>query len=51
MGSMKKHWLSSEVTFSQKTRDAFPTAKVRKEGFQNVFNVWVKSHFSNFELG
>ena len=33
------------------TRDAFPTAKTRKEGFRKVFNVWTKSHFSNFEVG
>ena len=26
-------------------------AKVRKEGFRKVFNVWTKSHLSNFELG
>ena len=26
------------------TRDASPAAKIRKEGFQNVFYVWTKSH-------
>ena len=26
-----------------KTRDAFPAAKTRKEGFRKVFNVWSKS--------
>ena len=31
------------------TRDALPAAKIRKDGFQKVFNVWTKSHFSNFE--
>ena len=34
-----------------KTRDAFPAAKTRKEGFRKVFNVWSKSHFSNFGVG
>ena len=31
----------------RKTRDAFPAAKIRKEGFGKVFNVWTKSYFSN----
>ena len=26
------------------TSDAFPAVKIRKEGFQKVFNVWTKSH-------
>ena len=34
-----------------KTRDAFPAPKTRKEGFRKVFNVWAKSHFSNFKVG
>ena len=25
--------------------------KTHKEGFRKVFNVWTKSHFSNFEVG
>ena len=33
------------------TRGAFPAAKIRKEGFRKVFNVWNKSLFSNFEVG
>ena len=32
------------------TRDAFPATKLRKEGFRKVFNVCIKSHFSNFEV-
>ena len=31
--------------------NAFLVAKIRKEGFQKVFNAWTKSHFSNFEVG
>ena len=37
--------------FKKKTRGAFPAAKIRKEGFWKVFNVWNKSLFSNFEVG
>ena len=33
------------------TRDAFLAAKISKEGFWKVFNVWTKFHFSNFEVG
>ena len=29
------------------TRDAFAAAKIRKEWFRKIFNVWNKSHFSN----
>ena len=32
------------------TRDAFPAAKIRKEWFRKIFNVWNKSHFSNFAV-
>ena len=32
------------------TKYAFPTAKISKEEFRKVFNVWTKSHFSNFEV-
>ena len=31
--------------------DAFPAATIRRKGLQKVFNVWTKSHFSNFEVG
>ena len=33
------------------TRDAYSVAKIRNTGFRKVFNVWTKSHFSNFEVG
>ena len=36
--------------FHQITRDAFPAAKLCKKGFWKVFNVWTKSHFSNFQV-
>ena len=35
----------------RQTRDAFPAAKIRKEKFRKVFNIWTKSHFNNFEVG
>ena len=35
----------------EETRDAFPAAKIRKEGYRKVFNVWTESYFSNFEVG
>ena len=31
-------------TVLNQTRDAFPAAKILKEGFQKVSNVWTKSH-------
>ena len=37
--------------FHQVTRDFFPLAKIHKNGFRKVFNVWTKSHFSTFEVG
>ena len=33
------------------TRDAFLAAKLRKEGFWELFTVRTKSHLSNFEVG
>ena len=33
------------------TRDAFPAAKIHKEGSPRAFNKHTKSHFSNFEDG
>ena len=37
--------------FYNKTRDAFPAAKIRKERFRKVLNIRTKSCFSNFEVG
>ena len=54
---------SSDLYFQQKrssklsvfhqliTRDVFPAANIRKGRFRKVSNVWIKSHFNNFELG
>ena len=42
---------SCELLMIKQTRDVFPAAKIRKEGFRKVFNVWAESHFSNFEVG
>ena len=35
----------------KETRDIFSAAKSYKKRFRNVFNVWTKSHLSNFEIG
>ena len=40
-----------KITKQTLTRDAFIAAKILKEGFRKVYNVWTKSHFSNFEVG
>ena len=40
-----------ESNISYETREAFPAVKICKEGLRKVFNVWTKSHFSNFEVG
>ena len=41
-------WLMKTIN-SKTTREAFPAAKIRKEGCRKLFNVWAKLHFSNFE--
>ena len=40
-----------KLYFTLEKRDAFPAAKICKEGFRKVFNVWTKSHFSNSDVG
>ena len=42
---------TSALLIKSETRDTFPVEKIRKEVFRKVFNVWTKSHFSNFEVG
>ena len=43
--------IEKESNISEETREAFPAVKICKEGLRKVFNVWNKSHFSNFEMG